>query len=131
MGFGRRLKGFGVVLLLSWACTAGADAALLSAEQLSTALPHKDFLLVDVRTPQEQAAGVIPGTDFLMPHDRIASDWKGKAIPLDQPIVLYCHSGRRSARAVQTLRALGYTNVRDLSGGLSAWQDAGLPVIKP
>ncbi len=47
-------------------------------------------------------------------------------LPHDQPIVLACRTGRRSARAAQSLHWQGYDDVRLLSGGLVAWEAAGL-----
>jgi rhodanese-related sulfurtransferase len=41
---------------------------------------------------------------------------------------VYCHSGNRSAAAVAAMRTLGFTNVSELDGGITAWQTAGYPV---
>jgi len=46
----------------------------------------------------------------------------------DQPIMLYCASGGRSASAAKQLKEEGFTNVYDLDGGVTAWKAAGLPV---
>jgi rhodanese-related sulfurtransferase len=48
-------------------------------------------------------------------------------IPQDRPVLLYCRSGRRSARALHILQDLGYRNVHALQGGILAWRAAGLP----
>jgi len=45
-------------------------------------------------------------------------------------VILYCDSGNRSAKAAAALRGQGYTRVLNLSGGIGAWQQAGLPVEK-
>jgi rhodanese-related sulfurtransferase len=49
---------------------------------------------------------------------------------LDQPIVVYCGSGHRSAIVMTALQLLGYKNVKSLAGGLKAWVGAELPVLK-
>jgi len=81
--------------------------------------------LVDVRSPQEAAEGVIPGarqvplaalTDSLAALDPAA------------PVVAYCAGGGRSMVAASVLRASGFTDVADVVGGFSAWHHAGLPV---
>ena len=48
----------------------------------------------------------------------------------DQPIVIYCGSGHRGAMVMSALRFLGYTDVRNLAGGLGAWVKAEFPVEK-
>ncbi len=46
----------------------------------------------------------------------------------DKPIICYCGGGSRSALVTDSLRKMGYTNVRSLAGGFKAWKEAGLPV---
>jgi len=83
--------------------------------------------LLDVRTPSEYAEGRIPGA--------INIDWKADGfvaaaqVKLDttRPVLVYCRSGRRSAEAAEALAKAGF-KVRNLLGGILAWQEAGLPV---
>jgi sulfur-carrier protein adenylyltransferase/sulfurtransferase len=49
-------------------------------------------------------------------------------IPADKDVYVHCRMGGRSARAVVYLRAFGRPNSYNVSGGIDAWQDAGLPV---
>lgn len=46
------------------------------------------------------------------------------------PIVLYCGGGFRSALAADSLRKMGYTNIRSMAGGIKAWREAGYPMEK-
>jgi rhodanese-related sulfurtransferase len=96
-------------------------------------------LLIDIREPAEFQRGHIPGA-VLLPRgllefeihglvQRIHSETAGQ--PEDQPIVLYCGTGGRSALAAETLATMGYRNVRSMSGGLVAWSQARLPVDVP
>ena len=78
-------------------------------------------VVVDVRTPKEYEAGHIPGAR-LVPFDQIAAR-AGELPPKDQPVVLYCRTGRRTGLAAETLRSLGYTKVYDLQG-LTNWPGA-------
>jgi rhodanese-related sulfurtransferase len=48
----------------------------------------------------------------------------------DEPIVLYCGGGYRSALAADNLQRMGYTNVVSMDGGIRAWREAGYPVEK-
>jgi rhodanese-related sulfurtransferase len=81
-------------------------------------------LLIDVRTPEEFASGHIAGA-VNIPVDALSG--RLSEIPNDQPVVVYCRSGNRSATASQILHSAGYPTVYDL-GGIIAWSGAGLPV---
>ena len=98
-----------------------------------------DTLIIDLREATEYQRGHIPGA-VLLPRgllefeihgvvQRMISDQVDDAE--DQPIVLYCGTGGRSALAAETLAAMGYRNVRSMSGGLVAWGQAGLPIDAP
>lgn len=81
-------------------------------------LASSGAIVIDVRTPQEYAAGHIPGAR-LIPYDQVtarAAELPGK----DRPVVLYCRTGRRTAVAAQALQALGYHAIYDMQG-LSNW----------
>lgn len=84
-------------------------------------VPH---LLVDVRTPEEFAAGHIPGAVNIAVE---TLESRLEEIPTDQPVVVYCRSGNRSATAADILVSAGYNPVYDL-GGIINWTTAGLPV---
>ena len=80
-------------------------------------------LICDVREPREFQRAHIPGTRSLPLPDVLTGPVN---LPHDQQIVLACRTGRRSERAAQSLHRQGYENVRVLSGGLVAWEAAGL-----
>lgn len=85
-----------------------------------------DVVLLDVREPDEFAAGHAPGAVHL-PLGRI-----GEAVGMIEPgraVVAICRSGGRSARATEVLRAEGL-DVHNLAGGMQAWDGAGLPVVR-
>ena len=83
--------------------------------------------IIDVRTPEEFAAGHIEGAVNI---DLEGGGFSAGISGLDtsKPYIVYCHSGRRSAIAASTMVAAGFTQIYDL-GGIQAWQDAGLPVV--
>lgn len=83
-----------------------------------------EHLLIDVRTPEEFATGIIAGA-INIPVDQIAQ--RLSEIPKDEPVVLYCRSGNRSNQAAQILQGEGYTQIYDL-GGIGQWQSEGMPV---
>jgi rhodanese-related sulfurtransferase len=80
--------------------------------------------LVDVREPDEHAAGRIEGSVHIA-LDRLASE--AGAIDRERPVVFYCRSGSRSELATQAFRAAGYS-AHNLGGGLLAWAQEGLPL---
>ena len=77
----------------------------------------RQHLLIDVREPSEHAANSIEGA-MLIPLRELQSNVK--RLPKDQPIVVHCQSGGRSAIAVAMLRVQGF-DARNLSGGIKAW----------
>lgn len=88
------------------------------------ALVDGGALIVDVRTPAERQSLRIPGSKALPLHDLEA---RYEALPRDRDIILQCASGNRSAGAARFLASHGY-RAHNLSGGIAAWQQAGLPV---
>lgn len=78
--------------------------------------------IVDVRTPQEFAAGHIAGA-ILMPRDTLPATFS--RLPKTGKLIVYCRSGHRSAQAVQFLLAHGYTNAVSMNGGYTAWSATG------
>ncbi|MDG1478921.1 MAG: MBL fold metallo-hydrolase [Myxococcota bacterium] len=82
--------------------------------------------LVDVRQPEEFTGelGHIAGAELvpLASLDAGAAQWKR-----DEPIVVLCRSGGRSGRAAQVLEGLGFSRVASMTGGMLAWNTAGLP----
>ncbi|WP_400191569.1 molybdopterin-synthase adenylyltransferase MoeB [Hymenobacter sp. B81] len=93
---------------------AGISAAELAGLLTSAAPP----LLLDVREPAEFAAGHLPGAR-LLPLSRLSE--QAATVPHDQPVVVYCRSGARSAQAIAHLQAAcGHQNLLNLEGGLLA-----------
>jgi len=103
---------------------AGGSYTDISVDELQTMLANKDFTLVNVHIPFE---GNIAKTDMSIPYDQMAENLD-KLPNKDAKIVLYCRSGRMSSMAAETLVSLGYTNIWNLSGGMAAWEQAGLKV---
>jgi len=77
----------------------------------------EDFILLDVRTPQEHAEQAIAGS-YLLPLQELG--YRIKELPKDKEIVIYCRVGNRSAHACSYLSRMGY-NVKNLEGGLMTW----------
>ena len=78
-----------------------------------------EFVLLDVRTPEEFAEGYIEGA-ILLPYTEIAARAATELTEKDMLILIYCRSGRRSEEAARTLLEMGYTFVYDF-GGIIDW----------
>jgi rhodanese-related sulfurtransferase len=105
---------------------AGGSYTLLTVSELNTMLANKDFTLVNVHIPYE---GEIDQTDEFIAYNEIEKNLA--ALPnKDARIVLYCRSGGMSETAALALTKLGYTNVMDVEGGMSAWEAAGYPLLR-
>lgn len=79
----------------------------------------KDFRLIDVREADEWAIAQLPQAE-LIPLSKFQQLALQELAP-DETIVLYCHHGMRSAKAQGFLKAQGYANVLNLTGGIDAW----------
>lgn len=82
---------------------------------------NDDFLLIDVREPHEHEAFNIGGS--LVPLQTLPSRLGDMKDFIDMEIVVYCRSGARSGSAQRYLLDSGFSNVRNLTGGMLAWQD--------
>ena len=80
--------------------------------------------LVDVRTPEEHAAGRISG-DLHIELEELPA--QAGSLERERPLVFYCRSGARSALATNAFREAGF-DAYNLEGGLLAWVDTGLPI---
>ena len=101
----------------------------VNTTQATHLINREDALVVDVREPNEFAAGHVLGAKNL-PLARLDASGAELAKKKERPVIVYCDGGERSAKALATLKKHGYTRVANLSGGLGAWQQAGLPVEK-
>jgi rhodanese-related sulfurtransferase len=88
-----------------------------------------DFVILDVRTPAEFAAGHLAGAIMI---DYNAGNFRSDADKLDKnkSYLVYCRTDNRSGQAVAIMKELGFKEVYDMDGGLTEWQAAGYPVVK-
>lgn len=86
--------------------------------------------LLDVRTKEEWAEGHLKGAKWIPLAEEGFADKAKAALDLKKPVVVYCRSGNRSAKATKLLRDAGFTTVHDMAGGIVAWEKDGKPVVK-
>lgn len=90
---------------------------------------RRDAIVLDVRESSEYATGHIPNARHIPLaelNQRLRELDKFKS----KPVVVSCQTGSRSARACGALRKIGFTEVFTLRGGITAWQQAGMPLNK-
>jgi rhodanese-related sulfurtransferase len=119
-------------LLLTMALLAALPQLALSANdkgyttvdtsRFMQMMNHKDFTLINVHIPFQ---GKIPGTDKLLPYNRIA-ELKDQ-LPQDKntPIVIYCMGSEMGTIAARTLSQMGYTHVTQFYNGMIGWREQG------
>ncbi len=90
----------------------------------------RDFSLLDVREKDEWDQGHIDGALFL-PRGFLEVKVEKLLQDKEQPVIVYCAGGVRSAFAAKSLLELGYTNVRSMRGGMRDWKDNGFATIVP
>lgn len=82
---------------------------------------------IDVRLPHEWEAGRIAGSRNIEVNDLTR---EAESVPRDRTVIFYCRSGSRSALAATAFRQAGW-DAHNLSGGLQAWVERGLPLDPP
>ncbi|HVL53846.1 MAG TPA: ThiF family adenylyltransferase, partial [Vitreimonas sp.] len=110
--------------LLREARTEIPELSAAELAQLREAAPG--VAVVDVREASEWEQGHLPGAIHIS-KSYIEQQSEAALPDRDAPIVTYCAGGIRSLFAAQTLREMGYTDVRSMSGGFQAWKTQGLP----
>ena len=106
-----------------------AEVRLVSAEEMQDILEQEDVQLVDVRTPEEYKKEHIVNSqniDFRSP----TFEEDVKQLDKSKPVILYCKSGKRSAKCAKKLKEAGFEKIYDLEGGISKWRHSEKLEIK-
>ena len=124
-----KLVFFFVLLLILLPVYANAAVArnLSSQEAYAMVGQRGDLFLLDVRTPGEYQQARLDGAR-LIPIDQFVK--RLAEVPKDRPVLVYCAVGSRSAQVVNYLARQGYLEIYNLSGGIYAWAQKGLPVLQ-
>jgi rhodanese-related sulfurtransferase len=121
--------GLAAVLGLALAAQQLQAGQGVDVKQAQSMTSSQGALLLDVREPDEYAAIHAPNTK-LIPLGEVGLRLKEIEAYKDKPIAVMCRSGRRSAKAVSILQEAGFSQVSNVQGGIQAWEQAGLEVIK-
>ena len=114
------------VLFIS--CSKGQFTQISMDELAQRLQTESDYILLDVRTPEEFSNGHLPGA-ICIPNESIGKQEITSLPNKKQRIYIYCRSGRRSQTASKKMLQQGL-KVYDMKGGFNAWKAAGMPVEK-
>jgi rhodanese-related sulfurtransferase len=92
-------------------------------------LANPDFVIIDVRTPEEYAGGYIEKAINLDFYSEIFTAELDK-LDKDKTYLIYCRSGNRSGQALDMMAELGFAEVYNILGGMVQWERKGLPTVK-
>ena len=121
--------GSGVALLWPMLNRGASGAANLSAAEAVLMLNRGKPLILDVRDATEFASGHIQGAKNIPIADlpnRLKEIEKFK----DKPVLVHCQRGSRAKNAIKVLKAQQFSQLNNLQGGLDAWVEAKLPLVK-
>ncbi len=118
---------FSLVLVIVYELRARANAFAAISPQDLIRLQNQGALVLDIRKPDEYAAGHIAGARHLSPDQILTAQDHLKKYK-DKPVVVYCGTGSLGASAVRQLNAQGFTKAYNLRGGIAGWRTDNLPV---
>lgn len=114
-----------ILLLAGCADTTGGEndatyRQITMSEAVEMMASESDYIILDVRRPDEFSAGHIPNA-VNIPNESIGADEIDELPDKDRLILVYCRSGNRSKQASEKLARLGYTNIVEF-GGILDWK---------
>ncbi|WP_147678924.1 rhodanese-like domain-containing protein [Algibacter pacificus] len=119
-----------VIFSLFFNCKAQDDDMVthVTANELNVVLKEQSNIqILDVRTSKEYEAGHLPNAENI---DFLSEGFSKALEGLDknEPLVIYCKSGRRSGKSLDVFRTLGFTKIYNLEGGILKWKSKGFEV---
>lgn len=121
--------GSGVALLWPMLSRGASGVANLSAAEAVLVLNRSKPLILDVRDATEFASGHIQGAKNI-PVTELANRLKEIEKFKDKPVLVHCQRGTRANTACKILKAQQFSQLNNLQGGLAAWVEAKLPLVK-
>jgi phage shock protein E len=114
------------IIALAFAATFALAACAPASEPVTLS---SDSIIIDVRTPAEYAEGHLEGAVNIDVQDANFGTIVGQ-LPTDGQYFIYCRSGNRSAAAIETMKASGFTDLVDGGSVANASSMTGVPVVK-
>lgn len=119
-------------ILFAWFALMGltfADVSKVTVREAEKLIAGK-IQLIDVRTEEEWNEGHLEGAVRVGFLEKGFEEKVAKAVDSKKRVLIYCRSGNRSGKASKAMEKLGFTEIKDLKGGIIAWKKAGKKVVK-
>ena len=119
-----------LILGLAFCSYSWAEVELIDVSVLKKRIedPNYSLILLDVRTVKEYQSGHIKDS-INIPHDQLIQNIDVLDQYRNQPIVVFCRSGRRAQLVIDTLIQNKFDQIVDLEGDMLAWKTSGFPVV--
>jgi rhodanese-related sulfurtransferase len=114
--------------LLLWPVVTRRNRGL-SAADATQLINRRNAVVIDVRSADDFAKGHLPQARHVKP-DELKAKVGQVAKNKNTPVLLVCQTGQHSGKAENVLKEAGYAEVFTLQGGVNAWLQAGMPVVK-
>lgn len=121
--------GSGIMLILPMFKKVAGGVPNLGTPEAIALINRQHALVLDVRDDAEFASGHIIDAKHI-PLDKLPDRLNELSKYKEKPVLVNCQRGMRSAKACDVLRKAGFTQVHNLQGGLNAWLEAKLPIVK-
>lgn len=118
------------MLVYSFVAPMLSKSNRVNNHQATLLINKEDAIVLDIRAAKDFKAGHIIGSRQLKPEELREGNFAKLEKNKDQPIIVVCAMGNLAAGTANKMVNAGFTNVNVLSGGISAWQSASLPVSK-
>lgn len=117
--------------VVSFAVPVSADTPLIDQAALNKRIAAQDasLIILDVRTPEEFAAGHVPGA-INIPYTHLPASISTLGDASGKDIVLYCQTGVRAERAAARLKENGFSKLLHLQGDMKQWKEKQQPIEK-
>ena len=119
-----------VITALSIAACSSNGQNVITTQQTADLLDKGDITLLDVRTPEEWAEGVIEGAELKNFYDEDFADHL-ETMDKDLPVIVTCKRGGRSAKAAKQMLEAGFQEVYDMGAGMDGWNSEDRPTVNP
>lgn len=115
--------------LLVWPTLSRGGRGGVSAAEATQLINRRNAVVIDLRPAEDFAKGHLPSArhlEFAELQAKAGQFVKNKS----NPVLLVCQTGQQSHKALRLVKDAGFAEVHVLDGGVNAWQQAGMPVVK-